>query len=86
MYSKLQLEQNDYPPGFEVSGTHEEAAPKGDCFRDDDLEHIVEGVESDIHLSARLSVVQYIENVVDEEVRRVVKAKRKVQIKEVSSV
>ncbi|KAJ0764934.1 putative [histone H3]-lysine(4) N-trimethyltransferase chromatin remodeling SET family [Helianthus annuus] len=79
-----QLSKDDYPPGFEVTVKPEEVASKGDCFRDDDLEHIIEGVESDIHLSARMSLDQYIENLVDTEVRRVVKAKRKVQIKEVT--
>ncbi|KAI3773876.1 hypothetical protein L1987_48415 [Smallanthus sonchifolius] len=77
------LSKSDYLPGFEVPVMHEEVAPKGDCFRDDDLKHVVESVENDIHLSARMSLVQYIENLVDEEVRRVVKAKRKVQMKEV---
>ncbi|KAK9063090.1 hypothetical protein SSX86_016960 [Deinandra increscens subsp. villosa] len=76
--------KNDYPPGFEVSVMHEEVAPKGDCYRDDDLKHIVECVESDIHLSASMSLVKYIENLVDEEARRVIKAKRKVQTKVVT--
>ncbi|KAK9063087.1 hypothetical protein SSX86_016957 [Deinandra increscens subsp. villosa] len=76
--------KNDYPPGFEVSVMHEEVAPKGDCYRDDDLKHIVECVESDIHLSASMSLVQYIENLVDEEARRVIKAKRKVPMKVVT--
>lgn len=66
---------------------HEEVASKGDCVRDDDLEHIVEGIQSEIHQSARISLVQYIENLVDEEVRKVVKSKRKkVQRKEVKLI
>nr|GFB64806.1 histone-lysine N-methyltransferase ATXR7 isoform X1 [Tanacetum cinerariifolium] len=72
---------NDYPPGFEVSTMHEEVASKGGGFGVDescDLEHIMEGVESDIHLSARTSLLKYIENLVDEEVKKVVKGKRKV--------
>jgi len=78
-----QLSKDDYPPGFEVTAKQEEIALKGDSFRDDDLEHIIEGVESDIHTSASMSLDQYIENLFDKEVRRVVKAKRKVQMKEV---
>ncbi|GJR10201.1 histone-lysine N-methyltransferase ATXR7 isoform X1 [Tanacetum coccineum] len=77
---------NDYPPGFEVSTMHEEVASKGGGFGVDescDLEHIMEGVESDIHLSARTSLLKYIENLVDEEVKKVVKGKRKVQTQEV---
>ena len=60
--------KNDYPPGFEVSIMHEEVASKGGGFGVDescDLEHIMEGVESDIHLSARTSLQKYIENLVD---------------------
>ncbi|KAJ9552742.1 hypothetical protein OSB04_016787 [Centaurea solstitialis] len=90
--------KNDYPPGFEVpcpkpsaspsSSCHDEVVSKGDCFRDDgsfyDLEHIMEGVESEIHLSARRSLLKYIEHLVDEEVGKVVTPKRKVQIEEVT--
>lgn len=78
--------KNDYPPGFEVSVMHEEVVSKGGGFGVDDscdLEHIMEGVESDIHLSARTSLLKYIENLVDEEVKKVVKGKRKAQRKEV---
>lgn len=69
--------KNEYPPGFE------EVASKGDCLKEDescyDLEHIMEGVENDIHLSAKMSLHQYIENIVDKEEKR----KRKSEMKEV---
>ncbi|CAH1430088.1 unnamed protein product [Lactuca virosa] len=70
--------KNEYPPGFE------EVVSKADCVKEDescyDLEHIMEGVENDLHLSARMSLHQYIEKIVDKEVRK----KRKAQMKEVT--
>ncbi|KAI3735776.1 hypothetical protein L6452_15289 [Arctium lappa] len=76
------------PSASPSSSCHEEVVSKGDCFRDDgscyDLEHIMEGVESDIQLSARRSLLKYIEHLVDEEVGKVVTTKRKVQMKEVT--
>ncbi|KAD6795748.1 hypothetical protein E3N88_06644 [Mikania micrantha] len=78
------ISKSDYPPGFDVPVMHEEVTQKGDGFRDDDLEYVIECVESDIHLSARKAFVQHMENLVDDEVRRVIKAKRKAQTKEVT--
>ncbi|KAL8234225.1 hypothetical protein R6Q59_020325 [Mikania micrantha] len=78
------ISKSDYPPGFDVPVVHEQVTQKGDGFRDDDLEYVIECVESDIHLSARKAFVQHIENLVDDEVRRVIKAKRKAQTKEVT--
>ncbi|CAI9295498.1 unnamed protein product [Lactuca saligna] len=69
--------RNEYPPGFE------EVVSKADCIKEDescyDLEHMTEGLENDLHLSARMSLHQYIEKIVDKEVRK----KRKAQMKEV---
>ncbi|XP_024992219.1 histone-lysine N-methyltransferase ATXR7 isoform X1 [Cynara cardunculus var. scolymus] len=76
------------PSASPSSSCHEEVVSKGDCLRDDgscyDLAQIMEGVESDIHLSARRSLLKYIEHLVDEEVGKVVMTKRKVQMKEVT--
>nr|XP_043607818.1 histone-lysine N-methyltransferase ATXR7 [Erigeron canadensis] len=80
--------KNDYPPGFEVAASpltlcHGEVTSKDDSFRDN-MEQIMESVESEIHLSARKSLLHYVENLVDKEVRKVVKTKRKVRMKEVA--
>ncbi|XP_071685787.1 histone-lysine N-methyltransferase ATXR7 isoform X2 [Rutidosis leptorrhynchoides] len=78
--------KNDYPPGFEVpsSLSPREVDSKGDCDKDDDLEHTIEGVKNDIHLSVRTSLQKYIETLIDKQVRKVVKTKRKAQMKMVT--
>ncbi|XP_076930317.1 histone-lysine N-methyltransferase ATXR7-like [Bidens hawaiensis] len=76
---EFSFSKEDYPPGFEVTAMHEEVTSKGD------LEHIIKGVDNYIHSSARMSLDHFIENLVDKEVKRVVKAKRKAQTIEVTA-